>query len=723
VQRSFRPRARRVTLALATVVCCVAGLLGGAGPASADSFGPYPAKVAIDGRGSMNVDDRVKTDAYLAGQNVYLRCQDVGQPVNGNAVWGYTVQNYWVPDTYLTTGVNGLLPGIPRCRDIGVSGGNFFGDAGPFLAKVAIDGRAAMSDSYRVKTDAYLAGDQIWLQCQDSGPSVGGSTIWDFTEHGYWIPDAYVSTGTSGFVPGVPRCTNIGINGNVTTGGEGKFLAKTTLNGYNGKSLSATKVVDKYPGGSYITVVCQAFGEQNYGGSRIWDKTSDGLWVPDYYVKTGSSSIILNRCDTAGPSDGSSNGAGFLAKTTLNGYNGKSLSATKVVDKYPGGSYVTIVCQAYGELNYGGSYVWDRTTDGLWVPDYYIQTGASDIILQRCDNDGPVGGSSSGAESPPAVGSVAAAEVRNKIVSSAQSKVGLAEWGDNCNPFGLFGVKCGDPWCSMFASWTWRMAGINTYYPYSGDFYYWGKNRGQLRSFNHVQRGDVVLYGSGPSSSQHIGVVETVHADGRITTIEGNYGNKVTRVGPFDPENPQPQHTYSNIFAIVAPINDALPTPDAPAKHHLYTFDFPVTYADAAIRLPVKTNWSMASKELHRDFNDSFPIGGAPNAFPAEGQTIPLRACVLAVCKDAPVKYYGDSSGYHFDTLPGHFDGEGSTVAFRFYTDSNGWLRLEVKGWVTDPDLPDWLNKAGAYTQWVKFAAKLGDNLHKYQKCDTNGCG
>ncbi|GAA1364377.1 hypothetical protein GCM10009661_14020 [Catellatospora chokoriensis] len=529
-------------------------------PASADPtfplYGPYPAATAIDGRGSMNPEDRTRIDAYLTGTQIYLRCQDSGPSVGGSGIWDYTREGYWIPDAYVKTGTSGFVSGVPRCLSLGIDGHASAGSPhGPYAAKVDVNGRGSANPTDTVRVDAYLAGSLLYLKCQDYGIAVEGSTLWDYTYDGYWVPDVYVQTGTSGRIPGVPTCTSLGISPGVTTNPNGgrQFQVRTTLNGYHAKSLSATKVVDRYAEGTFITVMCQAYGEANYGGSTIWDKTSDGLWVADFYVRTGSSGIVMSRCDSDGPSG---SGNRYLAKTTLNGYSGKSLNSTATVDKYPGGSYVTIVCQAYGEFNYGGSAVWDKTSDGLWVADYYISTGSDDIVMSRCDSTPkPTGGPGNPTvPGTPAPGSFIDWEVRDKIVNAAKSQLGTHEWGDNCNPYGQSGVKCGWAWCSMFASWTWRQGGIDVFFPYSGSFYGWGQARGLLRSKNNIRPGDVVMFGASSGASNHIGVVVGVDPDGRITTIEGNWNNEVRLVGPYDPVSPGP--THENIYAVVAPVND-----------------------------------------------------------------------------------------------------------------------------------------------------------------------
>ncbi|MGW1491557.1 hypothetical protein [Streptomyces sp. NPDC002402] len=126
---------------------------------------------------------------------------------------------------------------------------------------------------------------------------------------------------------------------------------------------------------------------------------------------------------------------------------------------------------------------------------------------------------------------------------------------------------------------------------------------------------------------------------------------------------------------------------------------------------PVKA-WN----ELHRCFNCSFPVKGAPKKFPAEGQFIKLSACAAGSwgCKPAPVRYY-KSTGWpytwYFIAQKGHFDGAGSKVYFRFYNDSSGYLRLNVWAYVTKPTVPDAVNKEIATSKWRSFAHVLGTKL------------
>jgi CHAP domain-containing protein len=149
----------------------------------------------------------------------------------------------------------------------------------------------------------------------------------------------------------------------------------------------------------------------------------------------------------------------------------------------------------------------------------------------------------------------------NEIVRIAQSQLGIPESppGSNCNPYG----PCVE-WCSLFVAWVWKRAGVplegsTATYAYSGTVYEWaeaheggglpglptpGESPFSTPGPNGARAlpptatpapGDAVLYGTGPTDSDHIGIVERVFASGQITTIDGNFGNRVSRSGPFLP--------------------------------------------------------------------------------------------------------------------------------------------------------------------------------------------
>jgi CHAP domain len=168
------------------------------------------------------------------------------------------------------------------------------------------------------------------------------------------------------------------------------------------------------------------------------------------------------------------------------------------------------------------------------------------------------GGSGSSCGSASSAGSASG----NEIVRIAESQLGRTEspLGSNCNPYG----PCVE-WCSLFVAWVWEKAGVplkggTAPYAYSGSIYEWaraheagpslgGESAPGESPFSQATPngarvlppsatpapGDAVLFGSGPQASDHIAIVERVFPGGQITTIDGNYSDRVARVGPFLP--------------------------------------------------------------------------------------------------------------------------------------------------------------------------------------------
>jgi hypothetical protein len=142
--------------------------------------------------------------------------------------------------------------------------------------------------------------------------------------------------------------------------------------------------------------------------------------------------------------------------------------------------------------------------------------------------------------SPPA----SSPESSSRIVRIAEEEIGQAEHppASNCTIYG----PCVE-WCSLFAAWVWIKAGVplqgsTAAYAYSGSLYTWAAGHaGKILPASATPApGDLVFYGSGPGpgESKHVGIVQRVYPDGRITTIEGNYAGQVSLVGPFLPSHP-----------------------------------------------------------------------------------------------------------------------------------------------------------------------------------------
>jgi len=86
------------------------------------------------------------------------------------------------------------------------------------------------------------------------------------------------------------------------------------------------------------------------------------------------------------------------------------------------------------------------------------------------------------------------------------------------------------PWCAYFVSWAARESGVPIGDAGQGfgrvdDVWSWAERSGKAipAAGGQPQPGDLIVW------DEHIGVVESVQPDGRITTIEGNSSNQVAR--------------------------------------------------------------------------------------------------------------------------------------------------------------------------------------------------
>jgi CHAP domain len=177
----------------------------------------------------------------------------------------------------------------------------------------------------------------------------------------------------------------------------------------------------------------------------------------------------------------------------------------------------------------------------------------ADEVMARAVQYGFTSNGAPAASSPPLAqpvstqGCEAAVFTPEAASSSAIVKVAESQVGQGATPprsdCTIYG-PC-EEWCSLFAAWVWQHAGVplpgqTAAYGYSGSLYTWVReHHGRiLPATARSSPGDAVFYGTGPSDSAHVGIVAQVLADGRIVTVEGNYKNKVSRVGPFPPASP-----------------------------------------------------------------------------------------------------------------------------------------------------------------------------------------
>jgi hypothetical protein len=134
----------------------------------------------------------------------------------------------------------------------------------------------------------------------------------------------------------------------------------------------------------------------------------------------------------------------------------------------------------------------------------------------------PVGGASSAGQA---------------MVNLARNEIGVTEQppGSNESPRiaqfrqATAGASGPGPWCAYFVSWAAREAGVPIGDAGQGfgrvdDVWAWGQRSGKaLPAGATPSPGDLIVW------DEHIGIVESVGADGSIQTIEGNSSNMVAR--------------------------------------------------------------------------------------------------------------------------------------------------------------------------------------------------
>lgn len=230
-----------------------------------------------------------------------------------------------------------------------------------FTVTADLDGRTVKDPNVPVGKqrvpDMYLKGQKVKVVCQDTGPEYGGKKIWDLTTEGLWIPDGYVNSGSDEMV--MAKCAI-----------PKSFPAKVDLNGRKNKGDAATapgSVVDKYKAGQQVPVKCQAQAD----GGTIWDLTTDNLWVPDNYVRTGTDGFVqgLPHCDTDGIGDGS--------EIPPNAVHGRSNGPAGPTTGTNAEKLQRVLAIAKGEMGKGYNYAWGGGGKG----------GASYGVHHYPDND------------------------------------------------------------------------------------------------------------------------------------------------------------------------------------------------------------------------------------------------------------------------------------------------------------------------------------------------
>jgi hypothetical protein len=183
--------------------------------------------------------------------------------------------------------------------------------------------RAGPGYSYFTQVGSKNDGDAVLIDCQVAGETVFGldgssSDVWDRLVDGTFVADFYVDTpGVGGaFSPGIPQCDRGTVPDASPAASPGYSVTST-----NGLRRRLTPFINaSFNGaiayGATVTVDCQIESEA-FGGSSVWDRTSDGYWLPDGFVNTpgrnGAFSANIPRCSGGTPSSPAGGPAGGAA--------------------------------------------------------------------------------------------------------------------------------------------------------------------------------------------------------------------------------------------------------------------------------------------------------------------------------------------------------------------------------------------------------------------------
>ncbi|QDW62856.1 hypothetical protein [Oerskovia sp. KBS0722] len=152
-----------------------------------------------------------------------------------------------------------------------------------------------------------------------------------------------------------------------------------------------------------------------------------------------------------------------------------------------------------------------------------------------------------------------------------------------------------------------------------------------------------------------------------------------------------------------------------------YTLDYASPAGVHGVYSGRGVNHQHARAELTRCFNCSFPISGAPKTYPKVGNLWPLKA----FGQNAPVKVTAAPdrvTSWTFLAREGHFDGAGSTISFRLYSDGTR-LRLAVSAHVVKDNgvVLNAFNATQAKGTWKSFLDMLNANICAQQgRCSVS---
>lgn len=140
---------------------------------------------------------------------IEIVCQTLGESINGSPVWDKLVGDIYISDWFTTTpNVGTYSPPIPRCSDAPSEAHPTpeVGGRWKLVAGGPVHTRRGPGSGHPPAGDL-RPGAQFNIECQTTGESVFGSTIWDKLTDGRFLSDYFTDTPVyAGFSPEIPRC-------------------------------------------------------------------------------------------------------------------------------------------------------------------------------------------------------------------------------------------------------------------------------------------------------------------------------------------------------------------------------------------------------------------------------------------------------------------------------------------------------------------------------------
>ncbi|MEV6108061.1 glycoside hydrolase domain-containing protein [Streptomyces sp. NPDC051940] len=221
-------------------------------------------------------------------------------------------------------------------------------------------GAANLADAYH--STAYARPDALWIARYDGVASLKGWTgITDTKWSVHQRAKQYQGDVTETW-GGVTQPIDRNLVDAPTATVAHTYTAAKALTARTAPNATATAVTT-YPAASAVGVVCQASGTK-VGTTWVWDKLTDGSYVPDSYVSTPSKTTFsppLPKCRYPWQVN---------APTGLKQRTGPSTSYD-AVGSLPNGALAWVACQKGGS-KVGTTWVWNKLDNGYWVSDYYV---------------------------------------------------------------------------------------------------------------------------------------------------------------------------------------------------------------------------------------------------------------------------------------------------------------------------------------------------------------